>query len=153
MVFAQAPHLSFRSPVQQPDTVKRDPDAPLKIACPEDVSTYTDINECAADISYGLRLEVLAGTLSSLSWVMNGATEDASSRNGINQLDNYIFNEGTTMVTYTARDKRGNVQSCSFSVIVSDNQVPKFTSVPENITVNADDAECGAHVTWNEPTF
>ena len=39
MVFAQAPLLSFSPSVQQPDTVKRDPDAPLKIACPEDVST------------------------------------------------------------------------------------------------------------------
>ena len=40
-----------------------------------------------------------------------------------------------------------------FEALYRANQVPKFNTVPENITVNADDAECGTDVTWDEPTF
>ncbi|KAF0238990.1 MAG: HYR domain-containing, partial [Prolixibacteraceae bacterium] len=127
------------------------PDNPLQIECPEDISTYTDINECTAEISDNLNIIVTSGTLASLTWEMTGANTDASRRTGINQIESYIFNEGTTIVNYTARDKSGTTVSCSFSVTISDNQVPKIVSAPENIAVEADENECGATVTWDEP--
>ena len=125
--------------------------APLTFECPADISTYTDINECTAEIISNMELKITSGELTELYWVMTGATTDASPRKGIYQLYSFIFNEGTTTVTYYARDNKGNTQTCTFNVIVSDNQVPRFITVPENITVNADPAECGAHVTWEEP--
>jgi hypothetical protein len=126
-------------------------DDALQIECPEDISTYTDINECTADISNNLNITVTGGALASLTWDMTGANEDASRRTGINQIESYVFNEGTTVVTYTARDKSGNIMSCSFLVTISDNQVPKLVYAPENITVTADENECGATVSWTEP--
>jgi hypothetical protein len=143
-------HSGIFSPVQPADTVSN-PNALLQIECPEDISTYTDLNECTADISNSLNVTVKAGTLASLTWEMTGANDDASRRSGINQIESYVFNEGTTTVTYTAKDKLNNTVTCTFTVIVSDNQVPKFVTVPENITVTADPGECGAHVTWSEP--
>lgn len=127
------------------------PDDTLQIECPENISTYTDINECTADISNSLNIKVIAGTLASLTWEMEGATDDASRRSGINQIGNYVFNEGTTVVTYTAKDQAGNVTACSFTVIVSDNQVPKLLSAPKDITADAIENDCGAYVSWPEP--
>ena len=127
------------------------PDNPLQIECPEDISTYTDINECTAEISDGLNLVVTGGPLASLTWEMAGATEGASRRTGINQIESYIFNEGTTIINYTASDNTGNTVSCSFTVTISDNQVPKLVSAPESITVEAGENECGATVSWDEP--
>lgn len=112
--------------------------APLKMICPEDISTYTDINECTANISKGLNVKVLEGTLSGLSWEMAGATVDASSRAGINQLDDYSFNVGVTFVTYTAFDNLEDMVSCKFSVVVTDKQAPVI-SVPENISIGCND--------------
>lgn len=132
------------------DTVS-DPDAPLQIECPEDISTYTDINECTADISNSLSVNVTSGTLASFTWEMTGATQGSSRKTGINQIANYVFNEGTTTVTCTAKDKFKNNVTCSFTVVVSDNQVPKLVSAPENITVTASEGECGAQVSWTEP--
>ena len=123
----------------------------LKIECPENISTYTDINECTADISNSLNIVVTEGSLAGLTWEMTGATQGASRRSGINQIDNYVFNEGTTLIIYTVTDKFKNTATCSFTVIVSDNQVPKLVSGPENITVEAAEIECGAYVSWNEP--
>ncbi len=141
---------SVFSPVAFTDTV-HNPNAPLQIECPEDISTYTDINECTAEISNSLILNVTEGTLFSLTWVMTGANVDASPRTGINQIESYVFNEGTTIVTYTAKDKFRNSFTCTITVIISDNQVPKLVSAPENITVSSDDNECGALVSWTEP--
>jgi len=143
-------YLSRVSSSELNDTVIN-PDAPLQIECPEDISTYTDINECTADIINSLKLNVTSGTLSSLTWTMTGANVDASPRSGINQIESYVFNEGTTTVTYTAKDKFRNTINCTITVIISDNQVPKLASAPENITVTSEDNECGALVSWIEP--
>jgi hypothetical protein len=123
----------------------------LKIECPENISTYTDINECTAYISNSLNIVVTEGSLTGLTWEMTGATQDASRRRVINQIDNYVFNEGTTRITYTATNKFKNSATCSFTVVISDNQVPKLVSAPENITVEATENECGAYVSWTEP--
>ena len=37
------------------------------------------------------------------------------------------FDVGTTPVTYTATDVNGNVSTCTFNVIVEDNEVPTIT--------------------------
>jgi len=60
------------------------------------------------------------------------------------------FPVGNNVVTYTVNDGLGNLASCSFSVIVVDNQMPVITA-PSNITVNNDPGMCGAVVTFNTP--
>ncbi|MCY1721142.1 HYR domain-containing protein [Prolixibacteraceae bacterium Z1-6] len=121
------------------------------LLCPEDISTYTDLNSCAAVISSGLNLEDPDGNIATLSWQLTGATEDHSTNSGINQLKSYAFNEGTTVVTYQGKDRYNNSIYCTFTVTVADNQVPRLETTFENITVEADQGDCNAFVSWPEP--
>ncbi len=62
------------------------------------------------------------------------------------------FDIGTTIVTYTARDNFGNQSTCSFNVIVTNNQTINVSGCPEPIEVFAD--ETGSiEVSWTEPVF
>jgi hypothetical protein len=122
------------------------PDNTLQIECPEDISIFTDINECTAEISDNLNITVASGSLALLTWEMTGATEGASRRNGINQIESYVFNEGTTFIRYTARDNAGNVAECQFTVTVIDNEAP-IISAPKNLTIKCDGRIPSAHTT------
>jgi hypothetical protein len=110
----------------------------LQIGCPEDISTFADINECTAEISNGLNVTITAGTVASLTWRMTGATKDKSPTSGINQIGKYTFNTGVTFVDYTATDVSGKRWECSFTVVVVDNQFPILTA-PKNITIHCND--------------
>ena len=120
-------------------------DTPFEIQCPEDISTYTDLNECSAEIS-DLNLQYSGGTLSKLTWAMTGATVDASSASGINQINNYVFDEGITFITYTATDQQGNTLNCSFSVTVIDNESPVIIA-PKNLFIHCDERIPSPHTT------
>ena len=120
--------------------------SPLQMQCPENISTYTDIDDCSADISFGLNPVISGGNVSSLTWQMTGATEENSPSSGINQINNYVFNEGVTFVRYTATDDQGSSVSCSFTVVVSDNQAPRLTA-PENISIGCNDRIPSPHRT------
>jgi gliding motility-associated-like protein len=61
------------------------------------------------------------------------------------------FPIGTTIITYTAKDKAGNTSRCEFSIIVSDKNGPTVTSQPADMTANAN-ASCKANVNWTLPT-
>jgi gliding motility-associated-like protein len=60
------------------------------------------------------------------------------------------FPLGTTKVTYTARDTRGNTRECSFDIHVTDGAGPSFTDCPADINVVEDNA-CNAVVNWAPP--
>lgn len=59
------------------------------------------------------------------------------------------FPLGETVVTYQARDSKGNTASWSFTVSVRDKTPPKITKCPANITVETSSE--GAAVNWDEP--
>jgi len=63
-----------------------------------------------------------------------------------------FFHVGTTTVQYTATDIYGNSSSRSFTVTINDNEDPEIDHMPSDITVNNDHGDCGAHVSWDEPT-
>ena len=124
---------------------------PFQLTCPENISTYTDFNLCSSDISNSLNIITPDNNLTNLVWEMTGATNDATGSSGINQINDFVFNEGTTIITYSAKDQLNNTATCSYTVIVSDNQVPKIANPPLDITVGTDLNDCGAIVSWNEP--
>lgn len=62
------------------------------------------------------------------------------------------FSVGTTVVTWTVSDLAGNTATCNFSVTVTDDEVPVFTNCPTDITVNNDNNECSAVVTFSTPS-
>jgi gliding motility-associated-like protein len=61
------------------------------------------------------------------------------------------FPIGKTTVTYTAADSNGNSTSCSFEVIVVDDNVPVINNCPNDINVLID-ATGELQVDWTEPT-
>lgn len=67
-------------------------------------------------------------------------------------LDGVAFNVGTTNVTWRAYDAEDNVDECSFTVTVEDNEVPTITC-PSDITENNDSNVCNAEVTIPVITF
>jgi len=142
------PFYSYSRPARE--ATKQPPKS--NFTCPEDISTYTDINTCNAFISGNLNPVFDEKTVARLTWEMTGATTGASPSQGIHLITDYTFEEGTTVVTYTATETDGSTTSCSFTVTISDNQVPRLENMPANITVSADESECFARVTWNEPT-
>ncbi len=121
------------------------------ILCPGNISTYTDINSCSSYISDGLNVQYQENSITRLSWEMTGSTTDASKTTGINQINEYNFNEGITTVTYTAEDYSSNIITCSFTVTIIDNQVPRLINIPSDITVVSTPGECSAHVYWQKP--
>ncbi|MBX2966649.1 MAG: HYR domain-containing protein [Cyclobacteriaceae bacterium] len=62
-----------------------------------------------------------------------------------------LFEPGATTVTYTAIDRYGNQSTCNFTVTVTDNTPPVFTSCPSNIQLSANN-NCGAVANWANPT-
>lgn len=63
------------------------------------------------------------------------------------------FPTGETLVTYTATDAAGNAETCTFKIIVADDESPNFGSTcPSDIVQAADIDDCATTVTWIEPT-
>ncbi|MBK9452430.1 MAG: HYR domain-containing protein [Bacteroidetes bacterium] len=60
------------------------------------------------------------------------------------------FPVGTTTNAYLVTDAAGNTATCSFTVIISDNQLPTITC-PANITGNNDNGLCSKVVTFSAP--
>lgn len=64
-----------------------------------------------------------------------------------------FFPVGTTTVTYTATDAEGNTATCIFDIVVEDTEDPQITGCPAlAIVVPNDLGDCGAIVTWTDPT-
>src|SRR5205814_10369726 len=61
-----------------------------------------------------------------------------------------LFPAGTTVISYSATDSSGNVQTTSFSVTVNaDAEKPVFAGVPANQNnVVMDTGKCGATIIW-----
>ena len=122
-----------------------------ELICPDDISTYTDINECSAFMAGDLDPVFDEAAVVRLTWEMDGTVVDASPPQGINLIGDYTFPEGATMITYTATGTDGSTTSCTFTITISDNQVPRLESMPANITVAATPGQCTNTVFWIEP--
>jgi hypothetical protein len=142
ILFFQGSHPANSSGAQQT----------IGLTCPDDISTYTDINTCESYISGNLDPQFDEAAVVRLTWEMTGATEDASPPQGIHRIGSHTFSEGHTTVTYTATGVDGTTATCSFSVTISDNQVPRLENMPPDITVVAAPGNCSATAFWFEPT-
>ncbi len=67
-------------------------------------------------------------------------------------LSGQTFSAGTTVVTYTATDNSGNEATCSFSIIVQENQPPVLTACPTDILVQLPIDQCDTTIAWMAPT-
>lgn len=113
-----------------------DAEAPA-INCPATLTVNSDPGNCSATVTY----TAPAGT-DNCTGVTTSQTAGLASGS--------IFPIGTTANTYRATDAAGNSTSCSFDVVVVDNQAPAL-NCPANITVSNQTNACGAVVTYSAP--
>ncbi|MFQ5447899.1 MAG: HYR domain-containing protein, partial [Saprospiraceae bacterium] len=59
---------------------------------------------------------------------------------------------GTTTISAVATDAAGNMATCSFDLIVVDNEAPQIVNCPADISIDNDQDNCSAIVPWTEPT-
>src|SRR5690554_3382159 len=115
-----------------------DNEAPVFTACPSDIAQDVDAGSCDAVVTW---------TAPTFTDNCTGTTLTSTHNSGD------TFPIGTTTVTYTATDAAGNIQTCSFDVVITDNEAPVFTACPSDIAQDVDAGSCDAVVTWTAPTF
>ncbi len=115
-----------------------DTEAP-KITCPANIVKCNDLNQCGAIVTYSLPTfsdNCPGATIMQTAGLPSGA----------------FFPVGTTTNMFKVTDASGNTATCSFTVTVNDTQLPTITC-PANIVRNNDPNQCGAIVTYPNPTF
>jgi len=111
------------------------------ISC-ADVTSLTDQDECGANVT------VPAPTASDNCAII--ATNN-DYNNGPDASD--FYDVGTTTVEWRVQDAAGNMATCSFNVIVTDMDPPKYNACPADITMSNDVGVCTAVVTWGDPNL
>ena len=109
---------------------------PVITGCPSDSQVSNDPGACTA----------------SVSWVAPNASDNcgAVSLTGTHS-PGFNFPVGSTVVTYTATDDYGNVATCSFDVVVTDDEDPVINGCLADIVLSAN-ASCEAIASWTAPT-
>lgn len=88
----------------------------------QDITVNTDIGQCTAVVNYADIIQI-------------------SDNCGIDIIDivgpasGSVFPIGTTQISYEATDVNGNISSCSFNIIVEDNEGP-IINCPTDVTIN-----------------
>jgi hypothetical protein len=108
------------------------------ITCPSNTSVSASLGSCAATVTYATPVgaDNCAGqTTAQTAGLASGAS----------------FPVGTTTNTFWVTDAAGNTATCSFTVTVTDNEVPAITC-PSNTSVGVSTGLCSAVVTYATPT-
>jgi hypothetical protein len=101
------------------------------ITCPANISnTQNGANKCSAVINTPNPNTSANCSVSSLTWIMTGATTGSSPASGINYVGSHIFNVGITTVTYTLTNGANNIATCSFTVTVKNKKCPNSPAEP-----------------------
>ncbi|UMB59399.1 HYR domain-containing protein [Lutibacter sp. A80] len=122
---------------------------PPKVTCEENQTATTDQDSCTythKDDFWNATIEDNCGT-PTVSYNLTGATSGTSTT-----LNGVTFNKGVTNIEVTVTDGANNIATCSFTVTISDEQNPTIINLPTNISKNNDADDCGAKVSWTEPT-
>ncbi len=106
------------------------------ITCPSNISVNNTAGICGATVNYivGSSDNCPGQTVSQTAGLASGA----------------VFPLGVTTNTFRVTDASGNTATCSFTVTVTDNQLPTIT-YPSNVTVNNTSGQCGAKVCYPSP--
>ncbi|MBK9641385.1 MAG: HYR domain-containing protein [Saprospiraceae bacterium] len=114
-----------------------DTELPL-ITCPSNISVPNDMNLCSAVVTYTAPV----------------GTDNCPGPNTVQTAglaSGAAFPVGVTTNTFKVTDASGNMATCSFTVTVSDTQLPVI-SCPANIAKNNDPGLCAALVNYTAPT-
>lgn len=97
-------------------------DLPPTIACPANISANTDAGMCSATVNFPMAIafDNCNATVSQTGGLPSGSD----------------FPVGISTIEFTATDDAGNTTVCSFTITVTDNELP--TMVCQNITIQLD---------------
>ncbi|XP_030830199.1 uncharacterized protein LOC588928 isoform X14 [Strongylocentrotus purpuratus] len=111
--------------------------SPTIVGCPSDITQPTDAGVNDATVS----------------WTEPSVTDDRvnATLSAPNFSSGDTFPLGSTTVMYSATDIGGNTATCSFTVIVQDEEDPVILNCPSAIT-DYTPASTTVSVTWTEPT-
>ncbi|XP_070567259.1 hyalin-like [Ptychodera flava] len=112
-----------------------DNEAPT-ITCPDDVNQSTDQGSPTAIVTW----PTVDASDNSGHWGVNCSHEPDTA-----------FEIGDTVVSCTAADPSGNEKTCSFTVVVTDDEVPEI-DCPSDITTSTDPGSATAIVNYSLPT-
>ncbi|WP_040474117.1 HYR domain-containing protein, partial [Flavobacterium frigoris] len=113
------------------------------ISCPSNLNLNVGTGTCTASVATISPTTADNCSVTKLTWTLAGATTAASAATGINNLGTQIFNLGITTVNYRVEDAAGNFATCSYTVTVSDNQVPDISCpIATNADRNVNTADC-----------
>jgi hypothetical protein len=101
------------------------------------ICTYTVVAGDAADFD---RLIIHDNCIDDASLVLSASLSGATTASGLSTLVGEVLNKGTTTVTWTANDGT-NSSTCSFTIVVGDNQLPSINCVGDQ-SVNPDAGVC-----------
>ncbi len=107
------------------------------VTCPANSTQATSSGACTASVTSP---DLTAGdncAVTLQTWAITGATTGNSAATGINNIGTRTFNLGVSTVTYTVRDAAGNTTTCSYTVTVTDGQMPVINTQPATTTVCA----------------
>ena len=102
------------------------------ISCPGNISQTANGKNCTKSISVPNPTFADNCGVTTLSWVMSGATTGSSLNTGINYVSSKTFNVGVTTIIYTAGDAANNKAVCSLTVTLTNSKCSgsQFTSLP-----------------------
>jgi len=109
------------------------------ITCPGNIALNNDAGQCGAIASY--TTPVGTDNCSGVTTVQSAGLASGS-----------FFPIGTTTNTFVSTDASGNIDSCSFDVIISDTEAPSITC-PADIIQSNDPGSCFGTVTFSPPSF
>ncbi|MCB9235628.1 MAG: HYR domain-containing protein [Bacteroidia bacterium] len=113
-----------------------DTEAP-QITCPADLTVSNDSGMCDAVVTYTAPVgtdNCPGATTIQTAGLGSGAT----------------FAVGSTVETYQVTDAAGNLDSCSFTITVQDNEAPSIVC-PADTVIPADSGQCSAMFTYTSP--
>jgi gliding motility-associated-like protein len=110
--------------------IVEDAELPVISGCPTSISEGTDVGECGAVVTW---------TAPTFTDNCGGSVMTSTHNPGD------FFSIGLTTVTYTVTDGSGNVETCSFDVLITDDELPAISCL-------ADIATCDPVVTFATPS-
>nr|XP_054749016.1 serine-rich adhesin for platelets-like [Lytechinus pictus] len=114
-----------------------DNENPVISGCPSDQNVTTDIGNATAVVT----------------WTPPTATDNSGNQtltSTANPGDYFLI--GNNTVTYTSTDSAVNIVTCTFDVVVSDNENPVISGCPSDQNVTTDIGNATAVVIWTPPT-